>query len=404
MRSIPAIGLILLLGFPVLAQEQYEVTVVDIEVPVRVLDNGRFVEDLNPQDFEIYENGVLQDVKSMYLIRNTDLARQEGADWSTPNTARRFFMLFQFLDYNPQLADAIDFFFQSIMQPDDTLTIMTPLKRYDLSREALQTQTPEKLSRDLQTVVRKDTKLGAADYNSLLSDLRKIARSISSATGATSAMSGMEGTDTGSDFGLEFQLPRYKETLERLDELRMVNEKRFFSFAGQLKRMEGRKVVFFFYQREYRPEIEPRYLNLLISQYQDQPNILSAVQDLFTMYSRSDKMNDELLGQAFSDASTMFNFIFMDKEPEDVRGIVMREQSEDVFNAFARVTEATGGVMDTSQNPSDGFENAARACSEYYLLVYSPKNFQQDGSYKSIEVTVKGRDFNVQHRSGYFAR
>ena len=404
MKKAALIGLsVLLVGLALMAQEQHEVTVLNIEVPVRVMDGDNFVRDLNAQDFEIYEDGELQKIGAFYLVHDTNLEKQEASSWNSPNTSRRFYMLFQFLEYNPKMEQAIDYFFNTVMQPNDTLTVMTPLKRYDLSREALKNQAPEKLSRDLQSVVRRDTKIGAGDYNSAISDLKKIVRSISSAAGGGSAMSGIESTDTGSGFGLEFQLPRYKETLQRLDELRIVNEQTFLSFAGQMKRLPGQKVVFMFYQREFRPEIQSTILNRLVSMYQDQPNILSAVQDLFSMYSRSVQMNVERLSQAYSDASIMFNFIFMHKEPENVRGINMREQSEDVFNTFVEVAQATGGIVDSSQNPSSGFRAAADACSDYYLLIYNPANYAGDGTFKNITVKVKGKEYKLIHRSGYIA-
>jgi len=361
------------------------------------MDGNLFVNTLTPQDFEIYEDGQLQDLKSFYLVKNTNLQKQEGSSWSTPNTTRRFFILFQFLDYNPQLNDAIDYFFKNILLPDDTLTVITPLKRYTLPREALETKTREQISKELQNLVRKDTKIGAGDYNSLLNDLKKIVRNISG-----TPMTGME-SDSGSGFGLEFQLPRYKDTLQRLDEIRMVDQRKFLIFASQMKRMEGQKIVFFFYQREFRPEINPRILNQLMSLYQDQPNIMGQVQDLFTMYNRATRMDVTQISQAFSDASVMFNFIFMNKEPEDIRGIKMHEQSEDVFDTFVQVADSSGGIIDNSQNPSDGFKLATNACQEYYLLVYNPKNYQKDGKFKNITIIVRNKNYKVSYRKGYYA-
>lgn len=403
MKKMAFLTLIILLGLSPYAQEQHEVTVVNIEIPVRVMEGGKFVDSLNAQDFEIYEDGELQKVNSFYLVKNTNLEKQEGTSWSTPNTARRFYMLFQILEYNPQLNQAFDNFFQNVIRPNDTLTIMTPMKTYNLSRESLQNQPPEKLSRDLQNVVRKDTKTGSGEYNSLINDLKQIVRSISSQAGATGMGGGTESSDAASGFGLEFQLPRYRDTLQRLDEIRLVNEKTFLAFAGQMKRLDAQKVVFLFYQREFRPEIEARILNLLVSQYQDQPNIMGAVQDLFTMYNRDTQMDIERLSRAFSDSSTMFNFIFMHKEPDNVRGISMREQSEDVFETFVEVANATGGIVDNAQNPAAGFRSAAQAASEYYLLYYSPANYRKDGSFKMITVKIKDKDYQVIHRSGYYA-
>jgi len=69
--------------FPVLAlmgflpgnpqQLTHDVAVVNIEVPVRVYDGNRFVDSLTIDDFEVYENDVLQKVEAVYLVRKTDV-------------------------------------------------------------------------------------------------------------------------------------------------------------------------------------------------------------------------------------------------------------------------------------------------------------------------------------------
>ena len=51
--------------FFVFSQEKLfvETLVVNIEVPVRVFDGKRFVDNLSIDDFEVYEEGVLQKVE-----------------------------------------------------------------------------------------------------------------------------------------------------------------------------------------------------------------------------------------------------------------------------------------------------------------------------------------------------
>ena len=79
------------------------------------------------------------------------------------------------------------------------------------------------------------------------------------------------------------------------------------------------------------------------------------------------------------------------------------EQSEDVFNVFVEVANATGGIVDNAQNPAAGFRTAAQAASDYYLLFYSPVNYRKDGTFKKITVRIKDRDYQVIHRAGYYA-
>ncbi len=121
------------------------------------------------------------------------------------------------------------------------------------------------------------------------------------------------------------------------------------------------------------------------------------------MYRRDTRLNAERIKQAFADSSLDFYFLFMDRRPESAPGIIMREQSEDVFSTFSEVTKATGGLIRTSQNPAMGFKNVVTACESCYFLFYSPKDYKKDGKFKEIEVRVKDKNYSIKHRSGYIA-
>lgn len=378
--------------------EQHEVTVINIAVPVRVFDGNRFVDNLKIEDFELFENGILQKIEALYFLDKSRVTRAEEFKTFTPPVSRHFFLLFQMTEYNPKLAEAFDYFFEEVILPEDQLTIMTPMKNYSLPKGALKTYSRKQLSKEMQAIVRKDTKIGSSQYQSLMRDLQRLIRAISGA----GFMSGSEGGSMDSA-SLEFMLPRYREALLDLENLRVVNQKWFLLFAQQLKRIEGQKNVFFFYQREFRPEISPRILNQLEAEYQDQPNILGQIYELFQFYQRYATLDADLIKQAFSDSSLYFYFIFLNREPEKVFGINMREQSEDVFSTFKEVTRATGGLVDPTQNPAAGFKNAVAAAERCYLLYYSPKDYVKNDKFKNIVVKLKNRNYEVKYREGYFA-
>jgi hypothetical protein len=260
------------------------------------------------------------------------------------------------------------------------------------------------MAKELNTLIRKDTLIGSGQYRTLIKELKGIARRISSIVGGISGISSdYEPDQVASELGQYF-LPRYRQALEQLDKLRVMDEKQFFRFAAQLKRSEGQKNVFFFYQREFRPDLHPRVVDQLMSEFQDQPNIRGSLQDLMLFYSRTPEMNIEGLKKAFADSSVLFNFIYMHQEPQNTRGIRMTEQSEDVFSTFTQIAEATGGITDSSQNPAAAFKAASEIAESYYLLYYSPENYRKDGKYRNIEVKVKNKDCKITHRQGYFAR
>ncbi|MCG2815750.1 MAG: VWA domain-containing protein [Candidatus Aminicenantes bacterium] len=376
---------------------QHDVTVLGVEVPVRVMDGNQFVDNLSLADFELFENGVKQTVSGMYLIRKTDVERKESDRDGLPRLNRNFYMLFQLNDYNPRLNDAIDYFFEKVFIPGDAMTVMTVQNRYQLSPAALQSKSREKLAEELKKIVRRDSAIGNSNYNTLLRELKRITAGIGAGGGAESGAE--EGTTT-----LELLFPRYKDSLNKMDQMRVVDEKSFLQFAASLRNIRGNKHVFFFYEKEYRPEIQQSDLNRLLSNNQDNPNILAHLQDLFQLYARTPSIDPQRIQQAFGDSGICLHFLFINKEPELEPGIFMREQSEDIYDSFSQVATVTGGVIDTSLNPAASFEKAVDAAESYYLLYYTPLNNIEDGKFREIRVKVTGKNYTLRHRPGYFAR
>lgn len=374
----------------------------NIEVPVRVFSGSQFVTDLSLQDFELYENGIPQKIEAFYLVKKTRIERKEEVRPMIPMVSRHFYLLFQLSDYDPRLEPTIDYIFQSLLEPGDTLTVMTPLKPYSLNQQALSSRPKEDISKEMQHILRKDTLTGSAEYRNLAKDLKRITKAITGSS--TSDDSELESDDTYSDFTLELVLDKYKTTLQKLESLRLVDEKKLVSFAQNTKKRVGQKFVFFFYQREYRPEINANILNSMMSAYQAQQNILSDLTDLFQLYNREMTIPVDKIEQAFADSSLSLHFIFMNKKPDHIFGVTMREQSEDVFSAFSEIAKATGGIVDNSfTNPLSAFKKAAEVSDNYYILYYSPENYIKDGTFKTITVKVKDKDYSVFHRAGYFA-
>jgi len=91
----------------------------------------------------------------------------------------------------------------------------------------------------------------------------------------------------------------------------------------------------------------------------------------------------------------------MGKTPESIAGIVMREQSEDIFKLYSRVAQATGGIIDNSQNPASAIKDVLKKREKCYLLVFTPSPGPKDGTFKPITVQIKDKDYKVVSRQGY---
>ena len=109
------------------------------------------------------------------------------------------------------------------------------------------------LSSDMQSIIRRDATVGAADYRSLITDLTRLIRTISAAGSVDPQSSMVSNTETSSStsgFGTDnvgFLLGTYRATLEKLEGLRIVDQAKLVRFAQSLKRQPGQKNVFFFF-------------------------------------------------------------------------------------------------------------------------------------------------------------
>jgi len=354
----------------------HDVKVVNIEVPVRVFKGNEFVDDLTLEDFEIYENGILQKASAVYLIKKKNVERKEEKKKYTPETSRNFMLLFMLTDYLPRVGEAIDYFFENVILPGDSLTVMTPMKAYNLNSRALHLLTKEKACEELKEKLRKDTVMGNSEYIDLLGDIR-IALV----------------TDPG----------YCRVLLQRLEELRYLGERKLLNFADNLKKIKGQKQVFLFYQKEMLPKLDQKTYHELMSIRQHDINYLMTLQELNDFYQRNLRFNANKVKQAFSDSSISIHFLFITKTKDMKFDMSWKEASEDIFSAFTEMAHSTGGTTDSSANPDYLFKKAVEASENYYLVYYSPKNYASDGEFKEIRVKIKGKNYRVTHRAGYFS-
>ncbi len=398
MKRLLQSALILILFVSIAAQEiQHEAVAVNIEVPVRVYDGDTFIDNLILSDFEVYEDGVLQKTEAMYLVKKTiiqeedaELPRVEARKIFTPKTSRRFVLVFEVQDWMPELNKVIDAFFEDVVAPGDSLIVMTPVKTYNMNSEALEKLPKEVCAEQLKSKLRKDVITGNSLYNSIMRELIGI-------LGGNSMM----GEASLHDLYQEWKNLKY------------VEEKNLLNFAEYLKSLDGQKHVFLFYQKEVLPQYSVNQMQRIQRMSQDNPQRYHILSDLFEFFKRDINFDLEKIKAAFSDSSITNHFLYLTWTKQyslDVRQMIattenvrMVEKSENIFSAFKELADATGGIAESSQNPSFLFKRAADASENYYLLYYTPKDYKSDGMFRNIKVKIKGKSYKVLHRAGYLA-
>jgi hypothetical protein len=424
MKKIFILAAVFILSFTLFSQQVSEETmVINIEVPVRVFQGSTFMEDLTLNDFEVLEDGVPQKLEAVYLVKKRSIERREENKRFAPDTARNFYLFFEINEYTPKLGEAVDYFIHNVLVPGDNLTIVTPMKTYQLRSQTLEVLSKDEIVNQFKGLLRRDALTGSSAYRNNVDELARLARALSASLALFEQSSETVTEDTTSAAGqnpvryadslvsseyegmtIEEQLERYRQILGNLDSMRTTNQKKFIEFADLIKGKEGQKYIFMFYEKEYVPQIDPKIMNQYMSLYQDRPNILHTVTGIFDFYRRDINLNVKKIKQSYADSSISIHFLYISKPSEFIYGVRMEEHSEDLFRIFQEMAEATGGFSDSSANSSVLFRKALDSSENYYLLYYSPLNTKSDGQFREIKVRVKDKNYRVVHRLGYFAR
>ncbi len=393
MKKIVPIILFVTLGLILFSQEQkHEATVINIEIPVRVFQGDNFIDNLTIEDFEIFEDGVLQKTEAVYLIKKKSVAKEEGDQKFFPSVSRNFILMFEIVDYLPKIGESIDYFFNNILLPGDELTIFTPVKSYKFNSQAFEMFSKETIATKLKETLRSDSITGNSEYRNVLRELEDVLT--------------MEELDIDEKMGL------YRQVLSRFESLRAVDEEGLINFAQFLKDKEGQKNVFMFYQKDVVPQLKPKAIEQLVTGNQDRPDIGQSVIELFDFFRRDININVENVKKIFSDSSISMHFIYITQPPFQnstvsrfgtEQSITMADQSENVFSTFQEMAQATGGYSGSSFYATETFKKALDASENYYLVYYSPLNYKQDGEFKNVKIRVKGKNYRITHRAGYFA-
>jgi VWFA-related protein len=351
---------------------QHEAVAVNIEVPVRVFKSGVFVDTLTIDDFEVYEDGVNQKIEAVYLIRKAEITRREEKEKTfQPRVSSRHFVLyFETVEYLPKVGEALDYFFAEVLQPGDSLFVVTPAKTYTFDSRALTRMTKQKIADQLKEKVREDSWKSNREYRNLLREYESIGR-----------------TELPGDLKLLMQM----EIVRQIKHHKFFDDEKAQEFAAFLKEREGQKHVFFFYQKEMFP-VPPGASGF------DRLELMS-----------TDAPDTLRLQQVFADSSISCHFLYVNKAPANVSGTRQRfgddwmDMTVGTFQGMMEVAKATGGLTESSANAAAAFKKAAEASENYYLIYYSPKDYRPDGRFRKIRIRVKGGRYRILHRAGYLA-
>jgi len=374
---------VFLFGLTLLAQEiSHETIVVNIEVPVRVFKGNNFIDNLTIDDFQVYEDGKLQKIEAVYLIKKANIEREDvkfdkekAKKVFSPQLFRQFVLIFEIRDFFPKVEEAIWYFFEKVIIPGDKLIVATPTKTYNFKEDSWEVVPKTEIAGQLIEKLRRDAFIRPLDWTGL-SDYREDAL----------------GVVTG--------------TQEAYMSQRYIDEKRLIDVSEYLKKLPGQKNVFLFLQQELIGFPMPTPVSVI-------DNIWAALDYLnyMSMVASYNTVVPKKIKKAFSDSSILFHFLYLKDESyfKDIgfegsnSMLDMFDTTIGMFSTFKELSQVTGGITQATTNAAASFKHAVDASENYYLLYYSPQDYKSSGEFKKITVKVKGQKFRITHRSGYFA-
>lgn len=368
---------------------QEEVTVIAVEVPVRVFYKGRFVKDLTKDDFEIYDNGIKQDITAFEVISRKIARPQDKPEQARkiPPRTRLFILIFNIYDYNDVVGEAIDYFFKNVFRSGDWILILTEdsLLNIEIGKDL------SEMILDLKQTLRRYKKISTRE-------IRKNYHRLS--LEGDTLLSRLRDNPSTAQYKWGHDILMFYDNYIRIWEEykgKFINPHTdlYRSIAKRVKQIEGEKWALCFQQRELFPNLKregPLSREIRKWVEEGRGGLMSRMiqlkqQELQRSLNYSITFPTETLKNLFMEANITFHLILL-KPLRDLpsENFVFKEVAQDYEDCFKQISFSTGGYSNFSNKVTQALKEATEVEDYHYLLVYQPKE----------EIRTKKREIRVK--------
>ena len=406
---------------------QSETTAILVDVVVRD-KKGQPVTDLTTSDFEVYEDGVLQDVGSM--TRYTSDADAAVATSTTPTAPPPSVRTTAKPPTEPTPEPVIALIFDRLSPEARVLARKAALGYLgersttdariavfgiDLSLLTYQTYT-----RDAALLKKAIADVGVRGVGQFESHEQKARELGQQADGAAATMSALQAGGQGAaqaaqggggaaaaDAMFAQMQQRTLETFDMLerDEQGLSTTNALMAVVNSMRGLPGRKSVVMFSEGMAIPaNVAARFQSVIAAA--NRANVSIYAMDAGGL--RAESTIQDTADSVNAAARRMLR-----RNPtSDVVGAPMTEALErnentlrrDPHSGLGQLSDETGGVLIGNTNDlTGGLKRIDQDMRNYYMLSYVPKNDRFDGKFRTISVKVKRGGVDVASRKGYYA-
>jgi VWFA-related protein len=445
MRKIFGLALLLLAALAVVIfgqtptpqrDQTVKIGTAEVRLDIVVKDKkGRFQRDLKLEEFEVFEDGVKQNIESFRLVsRGGEVKAEETEKTPRPEapleptkvtrtpTSSVSAIALVFDRLSPDARRRAQLSALSYLGNNITEENYVGVFLINLNLNTLQSYTNDK------TLVRTAIDRMASSVTSTfepsggiytdnavntISQAKAAATSAASAAGAAGAAGGAGASAAGAAAGAadidrmmaQMQL-RTKETFDRLqrDQQGYATVNGLLSVISSMDRLPGRKAVMFFSEGvAIPPNVRQQFRSVINSA--NRANVALYTVDAAGLRAESTTAasRDEINNRARSRMDNLDQVFLGGAMTQEL------ERNEDLMNlnpqnGLMQLAQETGGqfIGDTNDIGSR-LKQVDEDLNSYYLLSYVPTNTNYDGKFRNVSLKLKRTGLDVQTRRGYYA-
>ena len=383
-----------LIGF-IFAQQEVQreyVQVLNIEMLVRVMKDGRPLAGLKKGEFSLFENGRRQDINGFIEVHRsitpTETKAEAKIDEKKERPGRLFLLFFWINEPSVKVDEVLDYFFKSIYREGDRVILADQRHSFEINNLAEKEAREEEFKAGLLTfgrmlTVAKDRlKL---NLESLLEEYKMC-------------------VEAAHPFCNSILIGRYNQLLK---EYRMENQNpnssRLEAMSHSLDAIDADKWALVFFQHDSLPLFDIEQLKLEGGRFYMNQGIINEIEKLNSASSSPSEVLRlaDSLRTRFVQANAQFNLMLLDSRlspnPIDVGSQYSVVNPFLVFSnwedAFRQITEATGGEVMDGNRMKEALAEVAKREDVYYVLTYAP--FEGKSRERKIDIRVKQEGVKV---------
>jgi len=388
-----------------------QVTVTNVEVPVRVLLKKEPVKDLKKEDFTLYEDKTEMEINGFYPVRKTiqispsgDVQTDTAGGVTTP-VPRTFVLVFNLTSFNEYFQEAIGYLFDTVLRADDRVLVFAN----NTTLEYGNLHVKEKVKEEILASLKKeshDARVRLIEYITRIETYLKV-------DDFRVKLHKMD--DEQPERLIDF-IKRYLLSWDEYKTRYLTPPlDRFYYFARFLEKVKGEKWVLNFYQFELFPKIrlgsdtfmKMREISTNLSNTNN-ATLVAQGRKLDTLVNQLESdlslqknfPNDEISKLFYKVDATFHSFFIPTSIPSIMQDFDYRSISSDLEAVLKSITDITGGKNITTTNLAKAIRTVSEVEDIYYILTYVPKDAKKVGQ---IKVKVNNKKYEVLYDNNFRA-